>query len=128
MLDLALIHERVRVQQSARKRLGELLQEEQISLSQLQSDVPDRQLWMTLASHSVRAGQHLLKDLTEPADYLHLAIYGATIDVRQAAAEKLHTSDELEQLCQAAQGRAKTIYRLDKSRLVEVKIQDARQA
>lgn len=128
LLALAQNHERGRVQQSARKRLGELLQEEQISLSQLQSDVPDRQLWMTLASHSVRAGQHLLQDLTEPADYLHLAIYGATIDVRQAAAEKLHTRDELEQLCQAAQGRDKTVYRLAKSRLDEFKIEDARQA
>src|SRR5690625_6670251 len=112
MLDLALIHERVRVQQSALKRLCELLQEEQISLSQLQRDVPDRQLWITLASHSVRAGQHLLQDPTEPADYLHLAIYGATIDVRQAAAEELHTRDEQEQLCQAAQARDKSVDRL----------------
>src|SRR5690625_6538512 len=52
LLALAQNHERGRVQQSARKRLGELLQEQQISLRQLQSDEPDRQLSMTLASHS----------------------------------------------------------------------------
>ena len=128
LLALAQSHDRPRVQQAARKRLGELLQNEQVSLSQLHKDVPDRQQWMTLASHSVRAGQQLLEQLTEPVDSLHLAIHGATIDVRQGAAQKLHTRPELEQLCQAAQGRDKTVYRLAKSRLDEFKVEDARQA
>lgn len=128
LLALAQSHDRARVQQAARKRLGELLQQEQVSLSQLQEGVPDRQLWLTLASHSVRAGQQLLEQITEPTDSLHLAIHGATIDVRQGAAQKLHTRPELEQLCQAAQGRDKTVYRLAKSRLDEFKVEDARQA
>src|SRR5690554_2957287 len=38
LLALALNHDRARVQQAARKRLGELLQDEQISLNQLQTD------------------------------------------------------------------------------------------
>ncbi|MDQ2077966.1 DUF349 domain-containing protein [Marinimicrobium sp. ABcell2] len=128
LLELAQNSSSGRLQQAARKRLGELLESEQVSLQQLRQDLPDPQLWLTIGSYSVRTSQQLLAQISEPAEFLHLAIHGATITIRQAAAEKLHTRPELEQLCQAAQGRDKTVYRLAKTQLDQFKAEDARQA
>jgi DNA repair protein SbcC/Rad50 len=128
LLALAQNQDSGRLQQAARKRLGELLETEQLSLNQLRNDLPDSQQWLTIGSHSVRTSEQLLAQISEPAEFLHLAIHGATIQIRQAAADKLHSRTELEQLCKAAQGRDKTVYRLAKSRLDEFKANDARQA
>src|SRR5690625_6107312 len=53
LLALAQNHERCRLQQSARKRLGELLHAEQIALRQFQLIVHVRHLLLTVDSHSV---------------------------------------------------------------------------
>ncbi len=117
-----------RLQLAARKRLGELLETEQLDPAQLSRDLPDQEQLLTLSSYSARAGQKLLEQITEPALLLKLAVEGASIQIRQAAAQKLTTRPELEQLAKAAQGRDKTVYKLAKTQLETFKAEDAHQA
>ncbi len=128
LLQTALEDPSGRLRLTARKRLGELLEREQLDPAQLSRDLPDQEQLLTLSSYSAKAGQKLLKQITEPALLLKLAIEGASIQIRQAAAQKLGTRTELEQLAKAAQGRDKTVYKLAKSRLETFKAEDAHQA
>lgn len=128
LLQAALGDSSGRLQLAARKRLGELLENEQLDPAQLSRDLPDQEQLLTLSSYSARAGQNLLEQITEPALLLKLAIEGASIQIRQAAAQKLETRTELEQLAKAAQGRDKTVYKLAKSRLETFRAEDAHQA
>lgn len=117
-----------RLQLAARKRLGELLESEQLAPNQLSRDLPNQEQLLTISSYSARAGQKLLEQITDPALLLKLAIEGASIQIRQAAAQKLTSRPELEQLAKAAQGRDKTVYKLAKTQLETFKAEDAHQA
>ncbi|MGD8174554.1 DUF349 domain-containing protein [Marinimicrobium sp. ARAG 43.8] len=117
-----------RIQQAARKRLGQLLEDEALSLETLAAAVNDEKVLLTLSSYSLRAGQEVLARLSEPALLLDVAEHGASIQIRLAAAEKITTRPELERLQKAAQGRDKTVYKLAKQRLEAFKAEDAQQA
>lgn len=128
LLQVALEDASGRLQLAARKRLGGLLESDQLDPAQLSRDLPNQEQLLTLSSYSARAGQQLLEQITDPSLLLKLAIEGASIQIRQTAAEKLETRPELEQLVKAAQGRDKTVYKLAKARLEVFKAEDAHQA
>ncbi len=117
-----------RLRLAARKRLGEMLEQQAIALDRLQRDLPDPWEALVIGSYSPRVGQQILENVTEPQALLQLAIHGASVQVRQAAAQKLSNRPELEQLLKAAQGRDKAVYRIAKTRLDVFKAEDARQA
>lgn len=128
LLNLSLGDGKGRLQQAARKRIGQLLEEEHLTLEELGKAVSDEAQLLALSSYSSRAGQQVLEQINEPAVLLELAIQGASIQIRRAAAEKITTRPELEQLQKAAQGRDKTVYKLAKQRLDAFKAEDARRA
>ncbi|WP_347332384.1 DUF349 domain-containing protein [Marinimicrobium locisalis] len=128
LLNLSLGNGKGRLQQAARKRIGQLLEEEHLTLDELGKVVSDEAQLLALSSYSARAGQQVLKQINEPEVLLELAIHGASIQIRRAAAEKITTRAELEQLQKAAQGRDKTVYKLAKQRLEAFKAEDARRA
>jgi hypothetical protein len=128
LLNLSLGDGNGRLQQAARKRIGQLLEEEHLSLEELSKAVSDEAQLLALSSYSSRAGQAVLEQINEPELLLELAVNGASIQIRRAAAEKITTRPELEKLHKAAQGRDKTVYKLAKQRLEAFKAEDARRA
>ncbi len=128
LLNLSLGDGNGRLQQAARKRIGQLLEEEHLSIEELSKAVSDEAQLLALSSYSSRAGQAVLEQINEPELLLELAINGASIQMRRAAAEKITTRPELEKLHKAAQGRDKTVYKLAKQRLEAFKAEDARHA
>ncbi len=128
LLNLSLGEGNGRLQQAARKRIGQLLEEEHLSLEELSKAVSDEAQLLALSSYSSRAGQAVLEQINEPELLLELAINGANIQIRRASAEKITTRPELEKLQKAAQGRDKTVYKLAKQRLEAFKAEDARRA
>lgn len=128
LLNLSLGEGNGRLQQAARKRIGQLLEEEHLSLAELSKAVSDEAQLLALSSYSSRAGQAVLEQINEPELLLELAVNGASIQIRRAAAEKITTRPELEKLQKAAQGRDKTVYKLAKQRLEAFKAEDARRA
>lgn len=125
LLSLALDESNHRLQQAARKRLGALLEEGQLSLERLRQASSDETQLLTLASYSPSTGEQLLAQISDPALLLELASQGASIQIRRAAAEKITDRTQLEQLAKAAQGRDKTVYKLARQRLEAFKAEDA---
>lgn len=128
LLNLALNEGNGRLQQSARKRIGQLLESEKLTVEQLSQAVSNQAQLLALSSYSPTAGQQVMAQINEPDLLLELANKGASIQIRRAAAERITTRPELEQLAKTAQGRDKTVYKLAKSRLERFKAEDARQA
>ena len=128
LLSLALDDNNHRLQQAARKRLGELLEQGRMSLDPLRQATSDEAQLLSLASYSPSAGEQLLAQIDDPTLLLELATQGASIQIRRATAEKITDRVHLEQLAKAAQGRDKTVYKLAKQRLEAFKAEDARRA
>jgi len=128
LLTLALNEHNHRLQLAARKRLGELLEQGQLTLEPLRQASSDEAQLLTLASYSPSAGEQLLAQISDPTLLLELASQGASIQIRRAAAEKITDRTQLEQLAKAAQGRDKTVYKLARQRLEAFKAEDARLA
>ncbi|HTF97763.1 MAG TPA: DUF349 domain-containing protein [Cellvibrio sp.] len=61
-------------------------------------------------------------------ELLKLAIEGATSQLRQAAAEKLHSRDILDQAAKAAKAKDKNVFKIVKTKLEAFKADDAKQA
>ncbi len=113
---------------AARKRLGQLLEDGQLTLDQLHRDLGSPERLLAIASYSPTAIQQLVAETQDTQLLLTLACDGATTQVRQAAAERIHSRAELEQLCKQAQGRDKSVYKLARARLDVFKAEDAKTA
>jgi hypothetical protein len=128
LLQLALGSQSARLQLSARKRVGQLLDEKTLTLPQLAADVPKQLDIVTLASYSQQANLDVLESVSDPALLLQLACEGSTTQLRQVAAARIETRAELEQLCKAAQSKDKTVYKLAKAKLDTFKAGDTQAA
>lgn len=126
LLTLALSNPSGRLQLAARKRLGQLLDDGALTVKQLTAEVPRQLDLITLASYSQQANLDVLEAITDPALLLQLASEGNTTQLRQAAAARIATRTELEQLCKIAQGKDKTVYKLAKTKLEVFKAGDSR--
>jgi exonuclease SbcC len=61
-------------------------------------------------------------------ELLKLAIEGATSQLRQAAAEKLHSREILEQVAKAVKTKDKNVYKIIKNKLEILKAEDNKNA
>lgn len=125
LLALALNNASARTQLTARKRIGQLLDQHQVTIGQLASDVPVQLDLITLASYSQQANVDVLESINDSAVLLQLACEGSTTQLRQAAAARIESRAELEQVCKAAQSKDKTVYKLAKAKLDVFKAGDA---
>lgn len=112
----------------ARKRLGQLLEEGQLNVEQLGRDLANQDQLLALTAYSPKALQEVIQQIQNPTTLLQLATEGSTTQARQAAAARIQTRNELEQLCKLAQGKDKSVYKLARARLDEFKAEDARNA
>lgn len=70
----------------------------------------------------------VVEQATGEEELLKLAIEGPTSQLRQAAAEKLHSREILEQAAKAAKTKDKNVFKIVKSKLDIFKAEDAKQA
>lgn len=64
----------------------------------------------------------------DESELMKLATEGATSQLRQAAAEKIHTRDILEQVAKAVKNKDKNVFKIIKIKLEAFKAEDAKQA
>jgi exonuclease SbcC len=126
LLQLALGHTNSRTQLAARRRIGQLLDQQSISVKQLAADVPQQLDLIALASFSLKANLEVVESIQSPELLLQLACEGGTTQLRQAAAARIDTRAELEQLCKVAQSKDKAVYKLAKTKLDVFKAGDAK--
>jgi exonuclease SbcC len=117
-----------KIQAAARKRIGQLLEDGSITLAQLQAQANGADDLIHLISYAPAAQQEFLVSVTDPATLLQLASEGASSQLRQAAANRLETRDELEKLCKRVQSKDKNVFKIAKSKLDVFKADDARLA
>lgn len=70
----------------------------------------------------------VVEQTNDEAELLKLASEGATSPLRQAAAEKIHSREALEQLAKAAKAKDKTVFKIVKTKLDLFKAEDAKLA
>ncbi|MEY4590776.1 MAG: hypothetical protein RL497_2852 [Pseudomonadota bacterium] len=117
-----------RQQMAARKRIGELLDNGALAVTQLVHDVPRHIELLALASCSVKASLELVEQITSTPVLVELASNGLTTHIRQGAANKLEAREDLEQLVKVAQNKDKTVYKIARTKLDVFKLQDAADA
>lgn len=70
----------------------------------------------------------VVEQTSDEQELLKLASDGATSPLRQAAAEKIHSRELLEQLAKAAKSKDKSVYKITKTKLDAFKADDVKQA
>jgi hypothetical protein len=105
------------LQSNARKRIGELLDSEVLSVPQLSQRVPDQTTLLALCGYSSQAGIALLEQITNENLLLEIATSGSTTQLRQAAASKLESRAILEQLGKQAMNKDKAVYKIVRTKL-----------
>lgn len=118
----------VRIQTAARKRIGQLLDNKSLTITQLAKDIPKQLELVSAVSYSAAASEEVLSQITNTLLLLQLASEANTTQIRQAAAAKITERDQLEQLAKTAQTKDKNVYKLVKARLDVFKAQDAKLA
>ncbi|HWV15801.1 MAG TPA: DUF349 domain-containing protein [Cellvibrio sp.] len=125
---LALAGNSVRIQNAARKRIGQLLDSKDLTLAQLAQDFPKQLELMSVVGYSTSASLELLEQISSPVLLLQLACEAGTTQIRQAAAARISEREHLEQLAKAAQTKDKNVYKSVRARLDVFKAQDAKMA
>lgn len=113
---------------SARKKIGQLLEQQHLTVEQLTLDVPNQLELINLLSYSPKATLEIIAAIDDSALLLQLACEGTTTQLRQAAATRIEERTELEQLCKVAQSKDKTVYKIAKTKLDSFKASDAERA
>ena len=113
---LALQTTDTKLQGAARKRIAQLLDDSVLSVVDMQAAIDDSRALLAIASLSSQQSlqSKLLSAMTEPAVLFELATDGASVKLRQLAAEKLQDEDLLKQLLKATKGKDKGVYRIAK--------------
>lgn len=70
----------------------------------------------------------IVEHTSDEQELLKLALEGATSQLRQAAAEKLHSRELLEQAAKAVKTKDKNVFKIIKNKLEKFKTEDAQQA
>ncbi len=70
----------------------------------------------------------IVENTSDEKELLKLALEGATSQLRQAAAEKLHSREVLEQAAKAVKTKDKNVFKIIKNKLEKFKTEDAQQA
>ncbi len=116
------------LQSNARKRIGELLDSNALSVSQLSQRVSDQTTLLALCGYSSQAGIALLEQITNENLLLEIATGGSTTQLRQAAANKLESRMILEQLAKQAMNKDKAVYKIVRTKLEVFKEEKQKEA
>jgi hypothetical protein len=130
LIKLAYDDDIANVQQKARQRIAELLDQGTITLQQLTTDGVD-----PLAQFSVlgfcQQGDLLEQLLNASSDenfFNQIALQGVSIKLRQLAAEKIEDEDLLKQLLKKTKGKDKQVYKIVKKKCDGFRDRDQRTA
>lgn len=110
-----------RVHLPARKHLGELLEQGNLTAEQVATDVPNQGDLLALVGFSRAATLAVIATISDPSLLLQLACEGTTTQIRQAAATRITARAQLEQLCKHAQGKDKSVFKIAKQALDAIK-------
>ena len=111
----------------ARKRIGELLDANQVSLDALAKSVANQEHLITLSGYSSTAGLALIHQFDDETLLLGIAKTAATTSIRQAAADKITSQDALIELQKVAKNKDKNVYKIVKAKLDVFKAERAEQ-
>lgn len=113
---------------AARKRIGDLLDGKAVAVVTVSKDVPDQRLLLDICGYSSQTGIDLVEQIDDAALLVEIARTGSTTQIRQAAASKLHTRGDLEQLLKEAKNKDKAVFKIAKAKLDVFKEQKAAEA
>jgi DNA repair protein SbcC/Rad50 len=107
-------------QRVAQKRLAELIDAKTISIGQLPQEAPDhRATLLAIAALTADPANFdaAAQDIVEPAAWVELATSGPSAKVRQMAASRVESPDQLRAVMKAARDSDKNVYRIAKTKL-----------
>lgn len=111
----------------ALKRIGQLLDDKSLELSQLTDDTANSEELLIACSYASTATD-VLDTITDEAKLLELAIGAPTAPLRKAAADRVTSREASEQLLKQAKGKDKNVYKIAKTTLDTFKAEDAKLA
>ena len=124
LLNTALNGDSAKERTLALKRIGQLLDETSLELSQLTSDTNSSEELLIACSYA-NAATDVLDTITDETKLLELAISAPTAPLRKAAAERVRSREATEQLLKQAKGKDKNVYKIAKATLDTFKAEDA---
>lgn len=125
LLDLALGDHSAKVNQAARQRIGELLENNKDLIGTLVKEPISQTDLINLTVHSPTVNEKLFADITDENVLVDIAVNGKTSPVRQKAAEKISTRENLETVLSTAKEKDKSVVKIVKSKLEVFKAADA---
>lgn len=113
---LALQTTNTKLQGAARQRIADLLDDGVLSVAAMQSAIDDSRALLAIASLSSQQSlpAKLLSVITDATVLFELATQGASVKLRQLAAEKLQDDVLLKQLLKISKAKDKSVYRISK--------------
>lgn len=126
LLGLTKANHNMRIQTAARKRICQLLDNQDLMLAQLAQDIPKQLELIAVVSYSSSATLDVLASISSTLLLIQLASEGNTSQIRQAAAAKISERGALEQLAKIAQNKDKNVYKIVKAKLDIFKAGDAK--
>jgi len=114
------------VNSAAKKRIGELLDSEKVSVEELGKSTQDQSALLALCGYSSLAGISIVSQIDDESYLLEIASNGNTTQLRQSAAERIHSQEMLESLSKSARQKDKSVYKIVKSKLSVFKAEEAK--
>lgn len=124
LLNTALKGNSAKERTSALKRIGQLLDEKQLELTQLTADTQNSEELLIACSYAATATD-VLDTINDEEKLLELAVQAPTAPLRKAAAERVQSRPAIEQLLKHAKGKDKNVYKIAKTALDAYKQEDA---
>ncbi len=128
LLKLASHDESQQIETAARKRLGVLLDNGELTLAELTQSVQDEEQLFHICGYSLSAGSQLIERITNENLLVQLACNAGTTQLRQMAANRIETQVMLETLLKTARNKDKAVYRIAQKKMETYKDVIARQA
>lgn len=113
---------------AARRRLGELLDNKQVTIEQVSGQLNDQHLLLALCGYSSTAGIALIAQIDNEELLTEVAKSGSTTLIRQAASQRIERRSNLEEIYQHAKNKDKSVYKIIKAKLEVFKEEKAREA
>lgn len=128
LLQLATSKQPSTIETAARKRVGALLEQGELTLDTLAAQVPDQSTLVALCNYAGGVSGAVIERIDQEDILLDIAQNSPTTQLRQAAAERIQGREALEQLQKVAKQRDKSVYKLVKTKLDVFKAEEAEQA
>ncbi len=125
LLTVAFTSVNPKLQLTAKKRIAELIESEEISFTQFCIDCTDiiKQLSVLGLCKEPSLLKKAIEDSTDQELLYQIALDGVSIKIRQLAAEKIDNSDQLKRLLKSTKSKDKVVYKIAKEKLLEAQRQ-----